>query len=70
MKSIINKWLEKSTVTIISDIGVFGLSLYPVFVIACIIGVYLTMAGAKEKGVKLSSLSFIVYLLLKVMSSV
>ena len=70
MKDIFNKWIDKSIATIISDIGSFGASLYPIFIIICIIGVYLTMAGAKEKGIKLSSLSFIIYLLMKVMSSV
>ena len=70
MKDIFNKWIDKSIATIISDIGSFGASLYPILIIICIIGVYLTMAGAKENGIKLSSLSFIIYLLMKVMSSV
>lgn len=68
MKDAINRWLEKSVTILISDVGKFGTGLYPIFVITCIIGVYLTMAGAKEKGIKMSSMSFLIYVLLKVMN--
>ena len=70
MKSLLSNFIDKSIVTIINDIGSFGASLYPLFVIICIIGVYMNMMGAKEKGTKISSLSFLTYLILKVMSSV
>ena len=70
MKSLLSKWAEKSIVIIINDIGKFGASLYPIFIILCIIGIYMNMAGAKERGTQISSISFISYLILKVMSSV
>ena len=70
MKSKINNWLSRSLILIISDVGKFGVSLYPLFVITCMIGVYINMAGSKEKGSKVSSISFLAYLILKVMESV
>lgn len=57
-----NKILE-STSKFLSG-GVTELT--PVFVVAAIIGVFVTMAGYKKLGTKMSSLSFLLYLLLRV----
>lgn len=70
MKTFFSEWIQKSTVTIINDVGIFGSSLYPLFIITCMIGIYMNMAGDKEKGVKISSMSFLTYLILRVMASV
>lgn len=70
MKNWVNIFIEKSLVTIINDIGSFGASLYPIFIITCIAGVYINMAGAKQKGITISSMSFLTYLILRVMASV
>ena len=70
MKTLFDNWVEKSIITIINDIGELGSSLYPLFIITCIVGIYVNMAGAKQKGTQISSLSFLAYLILKVMASV
>lgn len=70
MKTKINNWLSQSIVLVINDFGKFGVSLYPLFVITCMIGIYISMSGSKEKGSKMSSISFLAYLILKVMASV
>lgn len=40
--------------------------LTPIFVVAAIIGIFITMAGFKKLGTKISSLSFLIYILLRV----
>lgn len=42
------------------------IELTPVFTVICMIGIFITMSGNKKLGTKISSLSFIVYILLKV----
>lgn len=64
------EWLDKGIVTVLGDIAEFADSLYPVFVITCLIGIYLKMFGAEEKGAKMSSISLLSYLIVKVMANV
>lgn len=53
------KWIGKK-------IGNVALSGESIFVIAAIIGVYLSMAGNKKLGTKISSISMLTYLIVKV----
>lgn len=48
--------------------GIAGMviELTPVFVVVCIIGIFISMSGNRKLGTKISSLSFMIYLLLKV----
>lgn len=62
-------WIEGGIKTVLLDIALFADSLYPIFVVICIIGVYLSMAGDKKRGGRLSSTSIIIYLIVKVMAS-
>lgn len=41
------------------------IELTPVFVVVAIIGVFLTMAGYKKLGTRMSSLSFLIYFILR-----
>lgn len=51
---------------ILNGLGSGLIGLTPVFAGACMIGVFLTIAGEKKIGTKISSLSIVIYLLLKV----
>lgn len=51
---------------ILGGLGVGLIGLTPVFAGACMIGVFLTIAGEKKLGTKISSLSIVIYFLLKV----
>lgn len=70
MQSSFFKWLEKSIFTIIGDIAIFAEGIYPLFVVVCLLGIYVSMAGDKEKGARMSSLSFLSYLIIRVMANV
>lgn len=74
-ESIINKITSffKEGFTWIGDKFVQGLGngligLTPVFAATCIIGVFLTIAGEKKLGTRISSGSIVIYFLLKVIS--
>ncbi|WP_298042445.1 hypothetical protein [uncultured Clostridium sp.] len=56
-------WLEDK---IVQGLGSGLIGLTPVFTAICIIGVFLTIAGEKKLGTKISSLSIVIYFLLKV----
>lgn len=56
------KWMGKG----IGNIALGGESL---FVIAAMIGIYITMAGNKKLGTKISSISLISYVLIKAVTS-
>lgn len=51
---------------ILGGLGTGLIGLTPVFAGACMIGVFLTIAGEKKLGTKISSLSIVIYFLLKV----
>lgn len=51
---------------VIQSLGNVLIELTPIFAGACIIGVFLTIAGEKKLGTKISSLSIVIYFLLKV----
>ena len=51
---------------LIQGLGNVLIELTPVFAGACIIGVFITIAGEKKLGTKISSWSIIIYFLLKV----
>lgn len=51
---------------ILGGLGIGLIGLTPVFAGACMIGVFLTIAGEKKLGTKISSLSIVIYFLLKV----
>lgn len=51
---------------ILGGLGAGLIGLTPVFAGACMIGVFLTIAGEKKLGTKISSLSIVIYFLLKV----
>ena len=51
---------------IATGIASMVIELTPVFVVICIIGVFISMSGNRKLGTKISSLSFMIYLLLKV----
>lgn len=74
MKGIVqNKllgWVEGGIRAMLGDIAVFADNLYSLFVIVCLIGIYLSMIGDKEKGARISSISFLSYLIVKVMADV
>lgn len=61
-------WIEGVYSTIFKDVAELADSFYPFFVIICIVGIYLSICGSK-KGSKISSISFISYLMVKVISS-
>ena len=61
-------WLEGVFKTMLGDVAELADSFYTVFILACLIGIYLTMSGSK-KGSKISSISFISYLIVRVMAS-
>lgn len=56
-------WLEDK---IVQGLGSGLIGLTPVFTAICIIGVFLTIAGEKKLGTRISSLSIVIYFLLKV----
>lgn len=66
----LSNWIEGGIKIILGDVAEFADSLYPIFVVVCLIGVYVSMAGDKRKGARMSSLSFLTYLIVKVMSNV
>ncbi|CUN36289.1 hypothetical protein [Clostridium disporicum] len=51
---------------ILGGLGAGLIGLTPVFAGACMIGVFITIAGEKKLGTKISSLSIVIYFLLKV----
>ena len=51
---------------VIQSLGNGLIGLTPVFAGACMIGVFITIAGEKKLGTKISSLSIVIYFLLKV----
>ena len=51
---------------VIQSLGNGLIGLTPVFAGTCIIGVFITIAGEKKLGTKISSWSIIIYFLLKV----
>ena len=51
---------------IATGIASMVIELTPVFVVVCIIGVFISMSGNRKLGTKVSSLSFMTYLLLRV----
>lgn len=55
---------------ITSGMVVLGEDLSEVCLLGFIIGLFFTMAGAKKTGTKVSSISFMVYLLLRVVLSI
>lgn len=61
-------WVEGVFKTILGDVAELADSFYPVFIITCLIGIYISMTGSK-KGSQISSISFISYLIVKVMAS-
>lgn len=61
-------WTEGVFKTIFKDVANLADTFYPLFIIVCLIGIYLSMAGSK-KGSKISSISFISYLIVRVMAS-
>lgn len=69
MERIGNKIGELSASIISNGAGLIE-GLYPLFVIVCIIGLFLNMAGVEKKGKQISSMSFLLYLIMKVISSV
>ena len=56
-------WLEDK---IVQGLGSGLIGLTPVFTAICIIGVFLPIAGEKKLGTRISSLSIVIYFLLKV----
>lgn len=70
MLSSVIKWLIDKLGTLLtvvgSGIGIATNELTPIFIVVAMIGVLLTMMGNKKWGTKLSSLSFFIYLLFKV----
>jgi len=63
----IGSWImEKIT----SGAVVLGEDLSEVCILGFIIGLFFTMAGAKKTGTKVSSISFMVYLLLRAVISI
>ena len=61
-------WVERVFKTIFKDVAELADSFYPVFIIVCLLGIFLTMTGNK-KGSKISSTSFISYLIVRVILS-
>lgn len=51
---------------ILGGLGAGLIGLTPLFAGACMIGVFITIAGEKKLGTKISSLSIVIYFLLKV----
>lgn len=66
----LSSWVEGGIKIILGDIAGFADSLYPISVVVCLIGIYVSMTGDKRKGARMSSLSFLTYLIVKVMSNV
>lgn len=62
--------IGKVLVAILSDIGGLVEGLYPLLMITCLIGLFLSMAGIEKKGKEISSISFLLYLIARVMASV
>ena len=60
-------WIAKSG---IHGIVKLGMQCEDLFMIAAIIGIFLTMAGAKKKGTTTTSISIFIYLLIKALSNV
>lgn len=56
-------WIGNKVIQSLGN-GLIGLT--PVFAGGCMIGVFLTIAGEKKLGTKISSLSIVIYFLLKV----
>ena len=51
---------------LLGGLGAGYIGLTPVLAGACMIGVFITIAGEKKLGTKISSLSIVIYFLLKV----
>lgn len=60
-------WAAKGGV---HGIGKLGMQCSDLFIIAAMIGIFLTMAGAKKKGTTTTSISIILYIIMKVLASV
>lgn len=67
---IMDNIFGKITDSITSGITTLGSDLAEVCILGFIIGLFFTMAGAKKTGTKVSSISFMVYLLLRVVLSI
>lgn len=50
---------------IASTLSAGVIELTPVFVVVAIVGIFLTMAGFKKLGTRMSSLSFLIYFILR-----
>lgn len=59
------KVLEKIGEKILEILAAGVVELTPVFVIVAIVGIFMTMAGYKKLGTKVSSLSFLIYIILR-----
>lgn len=60
-------WIAKGG---LRGIGRIGNECTGIFIIIAIIGVYITMSGNKKLGTKITSLDFMVYIILKAFSNV
>lgn len=69
IKSKIGEWSIDKLSKIASRFsgGILGLTdtLFPIFVTIAIVGVLITMSGQRKLGTKVSSLSFIIYVVLR-----
>lgn len=62
MLSLVNKVFKYIT-TFLSN-GIIELT--PIFIVAAMIGILISMVGFRKLGTRISSLSFLIYILLKV----
>lgn len=62
LKTLINKTLTFITASLANGV----IELTPIFVIVAIIGIFITMVGYRKVGTRISSLSFLIYILLRV----
>lgn len=60
-------WIAKGG---LRGLGKLGNECTGLFIIIAIIGIYITMAGNKKLGTKVTSMDFIIYILLKAFSNV
>lgn len=60
-------WIAKGG---LRGLGKIGDECTGLFIIVAIIGIYITMAGNKKLGTKVTSMDFIIYILLKAFSNV